>query len=367
LTLNVILNTVKMAEDNGFEPEDQGMAKKGTKGGTAKAPQSKRMDRRAMERHSAMIGKFLAQQQFQSLDDANRAIQGALPLLNGGQLSFDAETPPDRAQEMMWGAFEEASQKRRITIARKALEVCPDCADAYVLLAEDEAKTIEQAIDFYRLGVAAGERALDEMLNDPETHFWSELKTRPYLRSMYGLATVLHEDGQLKEAIDLFQQLMRLNRNDNQGVRMHLLPALIWDNRFEEAEFLLRQLDDEEGPYISYSLALLRYKKWGDCPLAADALKEAIADYPLVFEILMGLRRMVDDFDSYAPGSAEEATMYVETAVQSWVEADGAVEWAADVMARAIRKMKPRKSVSVMPEFGSPSNNVLQLNKFKLR
>ena len=45
------------------------------------------------------------------------------------------ETPLDRAQEVMYRAFE-ASGAEQVRLARKALEISPDCADAYVLLAE---------------------------------------------------------------------------------------------------------------------------------------------------------------------------------------------------------------------------------------
>ena len=68
------------------------------------------------------------------------------------------ETPLDRAQEIMYEAFE-ASGSQQVRLARKALEISPNCVDAYVLLAE-HAKTADEAQKLYEQGLAAGERAL---------------------------------------------------------------------------------------------------------------------------------------------------------------------------------------------------------------
>jgi hypothetical protein len=38
------------------------------------------------------------------------------------------DSPPERAQELMYEAFEEPDPGRRTELARRALAVCPDCA-----------------------------------------------------------------------------------------------------------------------------------------------------------------------------------------------------------------------------------------------
>ena len=54
-----------------------------------------------------------------------------------GELAGAAEeTPLSKAQEILDLAFEEDDPERRADIARQALTVSPDCADAYILLAE---------------------------------------------------------------------------------------------------------------------------------------------------------------------------------------------------------------------------------------
>jgi hypothetical protein len=89
-------------------------------------------------------------------------------------------TTLDAAQEVMHQAFEADSRKRRVALARKAIQTSPDCADAYVLLGE-YADTLDEALDLYQQGVAAGERALGEGgFREYEGHFWGLLETRPY-------------------------------------------------------------------------------------------------------------------------------------------------------------------------------------------
>jgi len=45
-----------------------------------------------------------------------------------------------------------------VALAHKALTISPLCADAYVLLAEEQAKSAEEALEYYRKGVEAAEQ-----------------------------------------------------------------------------------------------------------------------------------------------------------------------------------------------------------------
>ncbi len=71
-------------------------------------------------------------------------------------------TPLYLAQDVMYRAFEEASESEQIRLAREALEIYPDCADAFVLLAE-HAQTPEDVLRLYEQGVVAGRRTVGEV------------------------------------------------------------------------------------------------------------------------------------------------------------------------------------------------------------
>jgi tetratricopeptide (TPR) repeat protein len=133
----------------------------------------------------------------------------------------------DAAQQLMYEAFEAPSPQRQMSLSHKALEISPDSADAYVLLAE-YAERLPEALKLYEQVVAAGERALgDERFEEYEGHFWGFIETRPYMRAREGLANCLWEAGRREDAVEHCREMLRLNPNDNQGIRYRLLAMLL--------------------------------------------------------------------------------------------------------------------------------------------
>jgi hypothetical protein len=78
--------------------------------------------------------------------------------------------------------------------ARQALAISEDCADAWVLLA-DEASTPDAALERYERGVRAGAAAIGDQFDSLRGEFWGHLGTRPYMRARLGLAGVLRDLG----------------------------------------------------------------------------------------------------------------------------------------------------------------------------
>jgi hypothetical protein len=76
----------------------------------------------------------------------------------------------------------EAHGRLRTKRARQALAISEDCADAWVLLAE-EASTPDAAVERYERAVLAGAAAIgaDEFAS-LRGQFWGHLETRPYMR-----------------------------------------------------------------------------------------------------------------------------------------------------------------------------------------
>ena len=85
-----------------------------------------------------------------------RAMEGFMSAI-GGRQANDATA---KAQQVMYEAWDQTSPSTRVALAHKALAISPLCADAYVLLAEQEAQSAEEALELYRKGVKAGEQAL---------------------------------------------------------------------------------------------------------------------------------------------------------------------------------------------------------------
>ena len=82
-----------------------------------------------------------------------RATEGAMQQVVAGlQGPAHQDTPLGKAQALLHRAFEEPNEQRRVRLAQDALAVCPDCADAYVLLAE-HATSRREALRLYGQGV----------------------------------------------------------------------------------------------------------------------------------------------------------------------------------------------------------------------
>jgi tetratricopeptide (TPR) repeat protein len=233
------------------------------------------------------------------------------------------------AQDLMYQAWGESNPARRIILAHEALSISPDCTDAYVLLAEEEADTVRRALEYYQQGVKAGERALGEAyFEENEGHFWGLLETRPYMRARQGLANTLWELGREEETLAHFRDLLRLNPNDNQGVRYSLLNLLLRLNRDAEAQELLQQYQDDAMAEWLYTRALLAFRTGGASQAAERALREALEMNSHVPAYLTGRKRIPSRRPDYiALGQESEATAYASSYLPLWRKTPGAVDW----------------------------------------
>jgi tetratricopeptide (TPR) repeat protein len=255
----------------------------------------------------------------------------------GPSLRWTPKTSLEQAQDLIYQAWETPKRGERLRLAWQALDLSPDCADAYVLLAEEAPETVEQAKDLYRQGVEAGERALGpEAFREHAGHFWGLVETRPYMRAKEGLADCLWEMGERQAAVEHYQELLRLNPNDNQGIRYVLLSCLLQLGRTDEAEKHLARYEDEGTAAWLFSKAMLRFLRQGNSPEARQALREAQEANRHVAPYLLGQRQIPRDYPtSVEMGSRSEAVEYVALCQVVWANTPGALDWlAAQVRSR---------------------------------
>lgn len=236
------------------------------------------------------------------------------------------------AQELMYKAFEETNPAKRLALAHEALTLTPNCADAYVLLAEEEADTIQRALEYYQQGVVAGERALGkEFFEENAGHFWGILETRPYMRARQGLADALWRLNRKEEALKHFREMLRLNPNDNQGIRELLLALLLEMDRDDEARELLKQYPDDWTAVWLYTRALLEFRQNGQSARANKSLTDALDENPHVPAYLTGRKRVPNRLPSLIGwGEESEAIAYASDHLNHWRRTTGAVEWLAE-------------------------------------
>lgn len=285
-------------------------------------------DRRvAMERTMADIGALLSEQEFESIDEANAFLQTVMA--GGGVPRRMAETPMQRAQDLIYEARESTSSRERIRLARKALDLSTDCADAYVLLAEETARGPKEAADLYARGVAAGERALGEIAFKRDVgQFWGIVETRPYMRARLGLAMALWAMGRRREATEHLWEMLRLNPGDNQGIRYVLLNWLLERGDDDEAGRLLDLYPDDAAATWVYGRALRLFRVERDSSDARQALAEAARWNPHVPAYLLGKRRLPKQLpDLVGFGDEREAVACAAEQLEAWRKTPGALGW----------------------------------------
>jgi hypothetical protein len=121
----------------------------GKKPKASKSPDTTFRDPRGMEKITSDLTRMIKEKNFNSMKEANDFLQDMIS--SGGFPAFSGTAPLDQAQDLMYQAWD-STGKRRIELALKAIEISKDCADAYVLLAEEKARDLAQAQGVLRIG-----------------------------------------------------------------------------------------------------------------------------------------------------------------------------------------------------------------------
>ena len=86
-------------------------------------------DKRAMEKTTSDLSRLLQGQDFESEEDLKAYLDN---MVKGKKIPY---APPKStihfAQDIMYEAWEAGSRKERIKLAKEALSISSDCADAY--------------------------------------------------------------------------------------------------------------------------------------------------------------------------------------------------------------------------------------------
>ena len=237
------------------------------------------------------------------------------------------------AQQLFYDAMEAETDEEERKLITKALELDPTNVDALLTYARNCSFTDEEYIEVVRKIVSVGEKNLGpQAFKEDAGHFWGLLETRPYMRAREELAEALRYAGRLGEAAAEWEAMLKLNPNDNQGVRYHLLPCCLALGRLETARKLMDKYegDCEYNTVFAWGKVLERFLSW-DLPAAEKALQVARKQNPYTQGFIKGHRQLPKYMpDSYAMGSKEEAVCYAEVLGMAWSKHPAALQWLAE-------------------------------------
>ncbi len=285
------------------------------------------LSRWSNEKTHAIIARITEEKNFGSLEEANEFLRQNIA---GSPVpDLPPRNPREEAQYLIYDACDEPSREKRVEMARRALNIDPDCADAYALLASEKEATLAERKALYEKGLSAAEQTIGpEALRENMGHFWGSLETRPYMRNRLGLAECLWFLGARDEAIGHLREMLRLNPGDNQGVRYPLLSHLLELGRDRDARDLIDRFDrDIAAPWL-YGKALLKFMREGSNDKTDARLGRAIEYNPFVPPFVLGMVRMAKRLEPDSRiGDVYEAEEYASYSLKAWRRVPGALEW----------------------------------------
>jgi tetratricopeptide (TPR) repeat protein len=234
---------------------------------------------------------------------------------------------PKDAQDYIYDAMEEWPTEIGLAALKKALKLDPDHPDGLSLLSET-AESPEEALAMLDAAEASAIRRMGATFEKKyKGLFWLELDTRPYMRVILAKAEILGRLDRRKEAIALHEYLLKLNPNDNQGVRYPAIGLMLAERMLPKARKILERYPDDPYAWITWG-KVLYYFVMKDRATATKLLKRARTANPFMEEFLLGKRELPDFLpDYYSLGSEEEAVLATYDLMEAWGRRQHALMW----------------------------------------
>jgi lipopolysaccharide biosynthesis regulator YciM len=235
------------------------------------------------------------------------------------------------AQDIAYDAMEfmYRDNEKVVELCKKALKVYPACVDAQVMLAEVQSDNLQDYIIALEKAVADGRKELGEQFfKENKGYFWGLIETRPFMRAMSGLADGYMELGKkgYAKAIAVYEEILELNNNDNQGVRYNLSNCYICEKLYDKAQQLIG-ISDENISFFNWAKVLIAYATQGEVA-AEKALKAAVKQNPYVLPLLSGKKRLPPYHPGfYSPGDENEAIICAKMQKDAWKIHKEAKNW----------------------------------------
>lgn len=211
-----------------------------------------------------MLQEFLEKNNVKDINEANEKLQEFIKMYNNGEIEYK-NTPPDEAYEILEEAQYAKNEKEAIKLAKKAYKKSSDCFDVILFQCDLEENVIKRmkllndGLEFEK------NRLTNEKYFDKENigHFYGIFETRPYIRWLSIKAEYLLDEGKLRQAANICKEVLRLNENDNLGVR-YLLMAIYATLEEEKSMLDLYKKYPEEDLEMLFPLFAIYYKSGND-------------------------------------------------------------------------------------------------------
>jgi tetratricopeptide (TPR) repeat protein len=244
---------------------------------------------------------------------------------------FGGANRKPNAQEHAYEAMEAMANQdwdRAHRNAMAALKLDPNCVDALTVMSQLGSENASELIDNLRRTVERGEKALGrKFFRENAGWFWGLIETRPYMRARAQLAGLLHEAGQVDEAIAHWEEMLRLNPGDNQGLRYSLLGGYLELGNLRGAERIFSEYPDEASAMFAWARVLADLLAGAESA-AAKPLAAARKANQHVEAYLTGRKKLPANGPGYySPGEPSEAIVCMHEIGAAWTKHPPAIDW----------------------------------------
>lgn len=279
------------------------------------------VDPRSFEKQFYQLDYLIADRDFKDKEELDKFVDEVFQ--NQDQwdelVAKHKKTPEEEAQELLYDAYAKSESEDRVRLAKQALQIFPNCADAYVILGEDEASSEKEELKYYTKGVEVGRLMLDpKAVEAYPGALWTVTKMRPFLRAMSGYALTQWTLGNRQKGIETANEMLELDNEDHVGIRYMLLFHLIAAGKNNEAIRLLKRFPDEDVYAWELCKAFLMFVKQGPSAKAKRTLKNAIEMNPYIGAIIISnttdakLKKYLDPEDEMVQESFIFMSVFME-------------------------------------------------------
>ena len=275
------------------------------------------------------------------IEQENPELPAEVPLAEFSPSISDSELHPDASISPLdlvydgWEALDDANGPEDAQAAarafRTALLLDPTLADAHNGLAY-LAELNDDLAEAERRYKKAYQVARDKLGSEAPDAFawWSTISTRPYMRARYGLGWVYWQTGRLRKAIAEYEALLKLNPNDNQGVRYLIAPLYQLNEDLTGAlraydQYARSYPDDVTDPHYLFSWGLALFQG-GRLPEALSRWRMGFFQNPYIAPLLLGRPRPRQDIWLFSNLSQPDyAQDYLDYYLVLWLRAPEAL------------------------------------------
>lgn len=195
----------------------------------------------------------------------------------------------------------------------------------------EDVNSIDELIDIIKLIVGETKKKIPESTFEKlKGQLWLDADARPYLVMKDFLAYAYCLKGDNESAIEIYSDILKLDVEDNLGIKGKMFPLLILLDEKEKIEALIKAYDDDKSAVMLYNKALYYYKEKNELA-AKSALKQAFEANQYVPEYLLNITECEEESSTVSYlGTEEEAISYVNSNFPVWAKTEGAFYWIRD-------------------------------------